>query len=225
MATATVSQSPMVQKIGDRLKGKKFGKRGFRPIEIGETNAQKLRQAQIDGAVWVAGSSTEGAIVYVGSSPDALSLHVQFPLTAPVPAGIPAQSLEGVLALGTFLPNSGLVLDPKERVAWNIYREYRPANPDQANADLEQLLEMRKRFDPRIFVELRNLGLSTDLSNETDLIEGSVEAAQPLVRGFVRSLVVGLALGVGSVIITGATGGVGTAVGVVGEAVYGAALS
>lgn len=225
MAVQAVKPGPMVQRIGEGLKGTKFGKSGFRPIEIDSPNADRLKQAEVDGAIWVAGSPTEGAIVYVGSSPETLSLHVQFPLTAPVPKNIPAQSLEGVLALGTFLPNSGFVLDPKERVAWNIYREYRPPDPKQANADVAQLVQMRQRFDPRLFAELRNLGFSTDLSGEADLIEASASAAQPLVRGFLRSLVVGLALGTGSAIIGVATGGAGVVVGVVGEAVYGAALS
>lgn len=206
---------------------------GFKDVEIDATQVEKLTRANVRVGVWVAASADEAAVVRIGASAELTSVHVQFPLTAALPGNLSAATLAKFLALATFLPESGLVIDPNERLCWNFYREFPAAQQAEAQAYVESVLALRKRMRPEIFAELRKLGASTNLAGETDLMNAvgtpvrltPEQLAQLTQGGFIRSLVVGLALGAGSVVIAGATGGVGTVVGVIGEAAYGAALS
>lgn len=206
---------------------------GFQNVQIEAAQAEKLAAAAVEVGIWVAADDDEAAVVRVGANDDVTSVHVQFPLTAALPGNLSAATLIKFLALATFLPESGLAIDAGERLCWNFYREFPAAQADQAQAYVRDLLKLRRRLRPELFAELRKLGLSTSLARETDLRTATnrpvklspEELAQLTQGGFIRSLIVGLALGAGSVVIAGATGGVGTVVGVVGEAAYGAALS
>lgn len=207
--------------------------RGFKDVPIDAGQVEKLAQADVRVGVWVAADDDEAAVVRVGTNADVTSVHVQFPLTAALPGNTTAATFAKLLALATFLPESGLALDPGERLVWNFYREFPASQTDEAQAYLRGVLAMRKRVRGELFAELRKLGLRTALSGEMDLqnptgapIKLTPEQLAELTQGgFLRSLVVGLALGAGSVAISAATGGVGTVVGVIGEAAYGAALS
>jgi hypothetical protein len=206
---------------------------GFQDVQIEAAQAEKLAQANVQVGVWVAADDDEAAVVRIGANDDVTSVHVQFPLTAALPANLSATILVKFLALATFLPESGLAIDASERLCWNFYREFPAAQAAQAQAYVREVLKMRRRLRPELFAELRKLGLTTSLARETDLRTAAArplkltpqELAELTQGGFFRSLVVGLALGAGSVVIAGATGGVGTVVGVIGEAAYGAALS
>ncbi len=225
------TEQPVLRRLATALRGLDFAG-GFKAMQLDPAQEEKFKQANIRVRIWVAASATEAAVLRVALSEETLSIHAQFPLTAPLPPDASRESLMGVLALGTFLPQSGFVLDPRSRVAWNAYSEHPRAEVDEAIAQLRALVAMRRQFGEAFFQELRRLGFSTDLSKEVDLLNAagapitlSPAEMQALSKGFLRSLVVNLALGTGSAIIAGATGGVGVVVGVVGEAAYGAALS
>lgn len=207
--------------------------RGFKSVPIDGGQLEKLERSDVQVGVWVAADDDEAAVVRIAANPDTTGVHVQFPLSAALPGNTTATTFAKLLALATFLPESGLTLDPGERLVWNFYREFPAAQTDAAQAYLREVLALRKRVRPELFAELRKLGLKTGLAGELDLqnptgapIKLTPEQLAELTQGgFIRSLVVGLALGAGSVAISAATGGVGTVVGVIGEAAYGAALS